>query len=93
MKPNDRPRVIRECVSKQHRCQTCYDRLQYIKKRGIPKDMREQMLRLMKIKPFTIEELSKVFDMPVEAIITTMSELKKAGLISMVEGEDGAEKN
>lgn len=91
--PDGVPRVTSDCVREQHRCMTCYEKLQYIKRRGMPKELREQMLRLMKVKPFSKEELAKVFDVPVEAIDSTMNELRKAGLISMVEAENGTEKN
>jgi hypothetical protein len=85
--PDSIPRVTKDCVREQHRCMTCYEREKYMKKRGMPRSLREQMLRLMKVKPFSVQELSDVFQVSPEVILSTMSELKKAGLIGIADEE------
>jgi predicted transcriptional regulator len=81
------PKVTDGCKEKGHRCMSCYENQKYYIRKGLPKKYREQIIRLLNIKPFTTEEFAEFFGFSPEIIQRTLDEMAKSRLVNKHEGE------
>jgi len=87
MPDNKIPKVTKGCIDKNHRCMSCYENKKYYEKRGLPRNIQFQIVRMLKVKEFTVEELSLMLNYPAEIIQKTLDTMIKSGLISIEDKE------
>jgi predicted transcriptional regulator len=66
---------------------SCYENKKYYEKRGLPRNIQFQIVRMLKVKEFTVEELSLMLNYPAEIIQKTLDTMIKSGLISIEDKE------
>lgn len=87
MPDNKIPKVSDGCKEKGHRCMTCYEQKKYYDNKGVPRRLWEQIVRMMKTKEFTAQELSFILGYSEMAIQKTLDIMLKSGLITTEEEE------